>query len=261
MPDIQMPNVAGLFYPGDPQVLRHDIVRMLESANLPEGPTPKALIAPHAGYVYSGPIAASAYAQLEPVRELVRRVVLLAPSHRVAFHGLAISSASEFNTPLGNIPVDAEALEQLERLPQVNRFDRAFEDEHALEVQLPFLQLVLEDFELVPLIVGEASAAEVAEVLEALWGDDQTLIVVSSDLSHYQDYDSAVRHDRHTTGLIENLDENLAYGDACGRNPVRGLLRAARSHGLAASTLDLRNSGDTAGDRSRVVGYGAYVFR
>lgn len=261
MSNTQMPSVAGLFYPDDPQVLSNTIARMLESTGLHEGAAPKALIAPHAGYVYSGPIAASAYAQLAPVREQVRRVVLLAPSHRVAFRGLAISSATAFNTPLGDIPVDREALDRLESLPQVRHFDQAFEGEHALEVQLPFLQQVLKDFALVPLIVGDASAAEVTEVLETLWGDDQTLIVVSSDLSHYQDYDSAARHDRHTTALIENLDENLAYGDACGRNPVRGLLRAARQHGLAATTIDLRNSGDTAGDHSRVVGYGAYVFR
>jgi len=260
MSNIQMPNVAGLFYPGDPSTLHHDVEQMLAAIQPQPGPAPKALIAPHAGYVYSGPIAASAYAQLRPVRERVRRVVLLAPSHQFAFRGLAASSADAFHTPLGDIPVDAEAVDHAAQLPQVQYLDQAFQGEHALEVQLPFLQEALDAFALVPFIVGEAGGADVAEVLQRLWGGEETLIVVSSDLSHYQDYDSAMRHDRHTTDRIEALDEDLAYGDACGRNPIRGLLRAAREHGLQAATLDLRNSGDTAGDRSRVVGYGAYVF-
>lgn len=260
MADIQMPNVAGLFYPDNPETLREDVERMLVSARVRDDTPPKALIAPHAGYIYSGPVAASAYIQLQPVRSKIKRVVLLAPSHYVSFRGLAASTAQRFNTPLGDVPVDTEAVSKVAELPQVKYLDQAFEGEHALEVQLPFLQSVLEDFSLVPFIVGETHGAEVAEVLDALWGDEQTLIVVSSDLSHYQDYNTAHLHDRHTTERIEALDDGIAYGDACGRNPIRGLLRCARKHGLRAHTLDLRNSGDTAGDRSRVVGYGAYVF-
>ena len=260
MPHIQTPNVAGIFYPGEPEALRHDVEDYLARAKVAPGSTPKALIAPHAGYVYSGPIAASAYAQLAPVREQIKRVLVLAPSHRVGFRGIAVSTAKEFETPLGTIPVDLQAVELASQLPAVDYLDQAFAGEHALEVQLPFLQLVLDDFLLVPCIVGEAEPEEVARLLEALWGDEKTLIVISSDLSHYQDYESARQHDRHTTTLIEGLDDNLAYGDACGRNPIRGLLRAARTHDLRVSTLDLRNSGDTAGTRDRVVGYGAYVF-
>ena len=260
MTHIQMPNVAGLFYPGEPGTLREEVQQMLASAALRAGPPPKALIAPHAGYIYSGPIAASAYAQLQPVRERISRVVLLAPSHHVAFHGLAASTAGRFSTPLGDIAVDTEAVTRAAQLAQVHYADQAFAGEHALEVQLPFLQLALDEFALVPFIVGDADGAEVAEVLELLWGGDETLIVISSDLSHYQDYESARRHDRHTTERIEALNDDLAYGDACGRNPIRGLLQAARHHQLQAYTLDQRNSGDTAGDRNRVVGYGAYAF-
>jgi AmmeMemoRadiSam system protein B len=261
MPQIQPPNVAGLFYPGDPETLRRDVQAFLSEAKGGEpGPVPKALISPHAGYIYSGPVAASAYAQLAPARGKIERVVVLAPSHQLGFRGIALSSATQFETPLGTIPVDLQAVELASRLPAVNYLDRAFAGEHALEVQLPFLQMVLDSFKLVPLIVGEAEPLEVANVLEALWGDEETLIVISSDLCHYQDYDSAIQHDRHTTDLIEALNDELAYGDACGRNPIRGLLRAAREHGLQVSTLDLRNSGDTAGPRDRVVGYGAYVF-
>ena len=260
MPLTQPPNVAGLFYPADPDALRQDIQGFLARAEVIAGPAPKALIAPHAGYVYSGPIAASAYAQLAPVSGTIRRVVVLAPSHRMAFRGIALSSAEQFATPLGNIPVDREAVERASQLASSEYRDQAFAGEHALEVQLPFLQLALESFELVPCIVGEAEPKEVAELLELLWGDEKTLVVISSDLSHYQDYPSAVQHDRHTTALIETLNHDLAYRDACGRNPIRGLLLVARAHGLQASTLDLRNSGDTSGPRDQVVGYGAYAF-
>jgi len=260
MSHIQTPNVAGIFYPGEPETLRHDVQNYLAHADVAAGPTPKALIAPHAGYVYSGPVAASAYAQLKTVRAQIKRVVVLAPSHRVGFRGIAVSSAEHFETPLGKIPVDLQAVERAHQLPAVGYLDQAFAGEHALEVQLPFLQMVLDDFQLVPCIVGEAEPEEVAQLLETLWGDEKTLIVISSDLSHYQDYESAMQHDRHTTALIEKLDDNLAYGDACGRNPIRGLLRAARAHDLKVETLDLRNSGDTAGPPDRVVGYGAYVF-
>jgi AmmeMemoRadiSam system protein B len=227
----------------------------------PEGPGPKAIIAPHAGYVYSGPIAGTAYARLAVDRAQIRRVVLLGPSHRVPFRGLAASSASAFETPLGLVPVDAGAVEIATSLPHVAVLDRAHDREHSLEVHLPFLQETLDDFALVPLAVGEASPDEVGAVLEAQWGGDETRIVVSSDLSHYHDYETAIGLDRTTSRNIEALrPEAIGYDHACGRNPINGLLSVARERGMHAETIDLRNSGDTAGPRSQVVGYGAYVF-
>ncbi len=222
---------------------------------------PRAIIVPHAGYVYSGPVAASAYASLAGEHDHIHRVVLLGPAHRVPLHGLAASSADAFRTPLGDVPLDHEAIARLIHLPQVTAYDEAHQLEHSLEVQLPFLQEVLDDFVLVPLVVGEASADEVAEVLEQFWDDPGTLYVISSDLSHYHDYDTARMRDERTTRAIEHLrPEDIRYDDACGRNPVNGLLLLARRHGLRPHTLDLRNSGDTAGPRDQVVGYGAWAF-
>lgn len=262
MSTVKLPSVAGMFYPDDPAVLAAEIDQFLAQAKPPAGPVPKALIAPHAGYVYSGPVAANAYAQLIPAADRIRRVVILAPAHRVPFRGLATSSADWFRTPLGDVPVDRQAVEAALQLPQVREFDMAFEGEHALEVHLPFLQQVLKDFAIVPFIVGDAAPEEVAEVLELLWDGDETLIVVSSDLSHYLDYYTARERDSRTSRAIEALrPDQIGFEDACGRIPVSGLLLAARAHGLQAHTLDLRNSGDTAGDKSRVVGYGAYVFQ
>lgn len=261
MNKIQMPSVAGMFYPADPEQLYTEVNELLQAASASQESAPKALIAPHAGYIYSGPVAASAYTSLIPQAESISRVLLLAPSHRMPFHGLATSSADIFNTPLGDVAVDREAVEQALTLPQVQTYDQAFSGEHALEVHLPFLQMVLEDFSLVPFIVGDTDAEEVAQVLDLLWGGAETLIVVSSDLSHFLDYASARQKDQATTLAIEMLaPEQIGYHDACGRNPLNGLLVAARKHGLQPHTVDLRNSGDTAGDKSRVVGYGAYVF-
>jgi AmmeMemoRadiSam system protein B len=221
----------------------------------------KAIIVPHAGYVYSGSIAASAYQTLMPQIERIKRVVLLGPSHRVGFHGLATSSASHFRTPFGDIPIDKTLQRSIEALPQVTENDRAHQHEHSLEVQLPFLQKLLEDFTLLPLLVGECTGEQVAEVLERVWGGDDTLIVISSDLSHYHSYDEAVLMDRRTSDLIVDMrPEDIHFDDACGRIPIRGLLLAATDHGLTPKMVDLRNSGDTAGSRDRVVGYGAYVF-
>jgi AmmeMemoRadiSam system protein B len=260
MNQIKTPVVAGLFYPGSPAALQHDIDGYLHAARADGRARPRALIAPHAGYRYSGPIAASAYAALAPWADEVRRAVVLAPSHRVPFHGIALSSADRFETPLGEIAVDTAATAQLAGLPGVAVFDAAFADEHALEVQLPFLQVVLGDFRLVPLIVGDADAKLVDPVIEMLL-DDETLVVVSSDLSHYHDYATCRRRDAETTAHIEHLEgDRIGPYDACGAFPIRGLLQTARRHGWQARTLDLRNSGDTSGDRSRVVGYGAYGF-
>ncbi len=256
------PAVAGVFYPGVPSELEGEVHRYLADAGPPSSePPPKAVIAPHAGYRYSGPTAARAYAEVRRVRDRIERVILLGPSHRVALRGLAASSADAFQSPLGPVPVDRPAVERILRLPQVRVVDAAHEEEHSLEVHLPFLQKVLSEFSLVPLAVGDASAEEVAEVLDVLWGGAETLIVVSSDLSHYYDYETARKMDEATSRAIEALrPEGLDAESACGRVPVRGLLLAARRRGLRARTVDLCNSGDTAGSRDQVVGYGAYVI-
>lgn len=261
MPSIREPAVAGMFYPDDPAILRKMVDDYLERAETMDNPSPKALIVPHAGYIYSGPVAASGYALLLPLREKIRRVVLLGPSHRVAFAGLAASSAIRFRTPLGDIPLDTDAIEGLSDLPQVKLLDQAHQLEHSLEVHLPFLQEALHQFQLIPLVVGDANAEEVAEVLERLWGGEETLIVISSDLSHYHDYATAQRLDRKTAEAIETLrPEEISSDGACGRNPVKGLLLLARRKGMRVETLDLRNSGDTAGPRDQVVGYGAWAL-
>jgi AmmeMemoRadiSam system protein B len=254
------PAVAGSFYPADPQELNGLLDALLAAASTHQ-PPPKALIAPHAGYIYSGPVAASAYATLSPVAEQITRVILLGPAHRKAFRGLAVPTASSFITPLGSVPLDRDAITQITELPQVHVDDAAHALEHSLEVQLPFLQHQLREFSLVPLVVGEASSTEVAAVIERLWGGDETLLVISSDLSHYLDYGSAQARDAATSRAIESLAiEDIGYEDACGRNPVSGLLRYAREHGLSIKTVDLRNSGDTAGPRDQVVGYGSYLL-
>lgn len=255
------PAVAGTFYPGSANALRRIVTALLAAVPAVRAPSPKALVVPHAGYVYSGPIAASAYARLRPVRELVRRVVLLGPAHRVPVSGLATSGSDTFDTPLGSVPLDRDVIERLERLPQVRRNDRAHAPEHSLEVQLPFLQIVLERFSLVPLVVGEASDRDVEEVLRLAWGGPETLVVVSSDLSHYLEYESARRTDGETARAILALAADRIGDDrACGRVPVRGLLARAAHQNLHAEQLDLRSSGDTAGSKDEVVGYGAFAF-
>ena len=259
-PSIRKPAVAGTFYPDDPIKLRKMVAEFLNQAK-PSDILPKAIIAPHAGYIYSGPIAGSAYATLKPARGKIHRVVLLGPSHRIPFRGLAATGAEQFATPLGNVPIDQKAIDAIRDMPQVEVLDTAHGMEHSLEVQLPFLQEVLGKFSLVPLAVGDASREEVAEVLEKLWGGPETLLVISSDLSHYYDYRTAQKMDLATSKAIESLrPEDIDYEQACGRIPISGLLLAARKHGLRAHTIDLRNSGDTAGPRDEVVGYGAYVF-
>jgi len=260
--NVRPPAVAGRFYPDNPVELRRMIEYFLREAAAPIGSGPKAIVAPHAGYPYSGPIAASAYAQLAPARDIVKRVVLFGPSHYELFDGLAAPGAKAFATPLGAVPVDTAAIAEIcSRLPQVSVRDDAHADEHALEVQLPFLQVVLADFKIVPLLVGEASGDEIFAVIEALWGGDESRFVISSDLSHYHDYESAQAIDSETARIIESLDAKGLHGDlACGCRPICGLLSAAKEHGLRCRNVDLRNSGDTSGDRDQVVGYGAFVF-
>jgi AmmeMemoRadiSam system protein B/AmmeMemoRadiSam system protein A len=251
-----------MFYPASAAELGRQVDEMLAAAAGGErAPAPKALIAPHAGYVYSGPIAASAYAQIRSQRGRIRRVVLLGPVHRVPVRGLALPQVERFATPLGEVPIDVASVAALRGLPQVVDSALAHADEHSLEVQLPFLQRALGEFSLLPLAVGDASAEEVAEVLDRLWGGGETLIVVSSDLSHYLPYEMARRIDRGTVDHLLSLDIELEHERACGATPVNGLLLAARRRQLRAELLDLRNSGDTAGDRRRVVGYAAVAFR
>ena len=258
MEKIRTPAVAGLFYPDNPQDLQTQVQNFLTQAH-PQTTLPKAIIAPHAGYIYSGPVAASVYASLAGAN--IHRVVLLGPSHRVGFKGMAVSSMDAFATPLGNIPIDQAAIEQVRQLPEVGFLEQAHAQEHSLEVHLPFLQEVLGDFKLVPLVVGDAAPEPVGRVLETLWGGPETLIVISSDLSHYHDYQTARKLDSATSQAIVDLRfEDIDHGDACGRNPIRGLLWLARRKGLSGEIIDLRNSGDTAGSRDQVVGYGAYVF-
>jgi hypothetical protein len=253
--------VAGRFYPGNPIELAATVDHYLAEAKPPPGPVPKAIIAPHAGYIYSGPVAATAYARLKPAKGTITRVVLLGPCHRVPLRGLALSSAAAFATPLGHVPIDKAAIQTILDLPHVKIFDETHADEHSLEVHLPFLQRTLGPFSLVPLVVGDAEADPVAEVIERLWGGPETLIVVSSDLSHYLPYDRARAIDAKTCRAIETLDTAaIGYDQACGRIPVGGLLALAKRRGLKVSTVDIRNSGDTAGDKSRVVGYGSWLF-
>lgn len=261
MSTVRSPAVAGLFYPEGTRALSAAVARYLAAAPVREAPPPKALIVPHAGYVYSAPIAAPAYARLKQTAAVIERVVMLGPCHRVPVRGLAAPSVAAFRTPLGEAPLDTAAVDAIASLPQVEIRDDAHAGEHSLEVQLPFLQAVLNRFALVPLVVGDASGPAIAEVLERLWGGPETLIVVSSDLSHYHDYATAQRMDLAAADAIEALDgARLGHGQACGRLPIAGLLECARRHGLAAERLDLRNSGDTAGSRDQVVGYGAWAF-
>jgi AmmeMemoRadiSam system protein B len=255
--------VAGSFYPAQAQILANDVARMLQDVQLQTPPLPvppKALIVPHAGYIYSGSTAATAYATLAPLRHTVRRVVLLGPVHRVAVRGLALPGVQAFATPLGQVAVDQRAVAALASLPQVVTRPQAHALEHSLEVQLPFLQTVLSDFELLPLAVGDATPAEVAEVLQAVWGGPETLIVISSDLSHFLPYATAQARDHDTVQRILHLQGPLNHEQACGGTPINGLMLAARQHHLTPRLLGLCNSGDTAGDTQRVVGYASLAF-
>jgi AmmeMemoRadiSam system protein B len=248
-----------MFYPADPRQLTQEVQGFLAEAR-PQALTPKALIAPHAGYIYSGAVAASAYATLKGISPRIRRVVLLGPAHRVAVRGLALPDAEAFDTPLGRVMLDRDAMRIIAHLPQVVISSEAHALEHSLEVQLPFLQSVLPDFTLLPLAVGMATAEEVAEVLETLWGGDETLIVISSDLSHFLPYADAQIVDGKTVEDILKLRQPIDHEQACGGTPISGLIIAARKHHLKPNLLDLRNSGDTAGSQDRVVGYAAFAF-
>jgi AmmeMemoRadiSam system protein B len=261
---VRQPVVAGTFYPSDPEQLTAQIDHVLARADPrpAHAPPAKAIVAPHAGYLYSGPIAATAYRAIEGRSDDVERVVLLGPAHRVPLEGMAIPSVDAFRTPLGDVPIDDVARRQIASLPGVVTDDRPHRDEHSLEVHLPFLQRVLVGpWELVPIVVGRAAPIEVADVLATLWGGSETLVVVSSDLSHYHDYGTAVALDQRTAAAIVGCEvDAITPQDACGAHPVRGLLELCRRAGLDVELLDLRNSGDTGGERTSVVGYGAFAL-
>ena len=266
MTKVRRPAVAGTFYPGDPSSLAAAVDAYLDDAAVAAGKheasAPKALIVPHAGYVYSGPVAARAYAAVRGLAGQVRRVVLLGPSHFVPVRGCAAPRAGAFDTPLGPLAVDQAAVDAISTLPDVVLSDGPHQPEHSLEVQLPFIRRVLGPVSILPLVVGEAGVEALAGLLDRLWGGRETLIIVSSDLSHYHAYAQARRLDAATAAAIEDFDgERLAPEDACGCGPLAGLLAAARRRGLAIKRLDLRNSGDTAGPRDQVVGYGAWALR
>ena len=258
---IRPPAVAGRFYPADAARLRAMVDRFVAEAGGHADRLPKAVIAPHAGYVYSGPTAGHAFAAISPYGPQIRRVVVIGPAHFVPIRGLAVPSAESFRTPLGDVPLDREAIAAIRGLPQVVLADAPHAPEHALEVELPFLQNVVGEFALVPLVVGDASAEEVAGVLGRLWDGPDTLIVISSDLSHYETHACASEHDAATAAAIERFDHAaLGPRDACGHLPIAGLLVDARRREMQIERLDLRNSGDTAGPKDQVVGYGAWAF-
>lgn len=256
------PAVAGMFYPADADALRRSIRDAFADAapGAPEADVPKAVIVPHAGYPYSGAIAASAFRRIAPARAQIERVVVLGPSHRVYLSGMAVPSVDSFETPLGRLPIDTQLRTTVLALPGVVVDDEPHRLEHSLEVELPFLQTVLDGFTLLPLSVGDATIDQVAAVLDAVWDGAATLIVISTDLSHYNSYERAVQLDARTAASIAAAEPTaIDDRDACGARPLRGMLRAASSRGLRIEQLDLRNSGDTAGDRDRVVGYGAFT--
>ena len=259
MQNIRSAAVAGMFYPGNPHALLHQVQTFLHDARQYQL-APKALIVPHAGYVYSGEIAATAYATLLPIASRIRRVILLGPAHRIAVHGLALPGTDAFDTPLGQVLIDADAAHTVSKFPFVCTSKAAHAEEHSLEVQLPFLQSVLTDFTLLPLLVGRATADEVADVLECLWGGEETLIVISSDLSHYLPYPAAKITDEKTVQSILNFEQPISHERACGGTPINGLMLAAKHHHLTPHLLDLRNSGDTAGMRDHVVGYASLAY-
>ena len=256
---IRPPAVAGLFYPDEPHELRAVVQRYLDAA--PHGgQRPKALIVPHAGYVYSGPVAAMAYRRVAGLDPPVTRVVLAGPAHRAHLHGIALPDVTAFETPLGLVPIDTHGASMLRSMPAVSVVNQPHRAEHSLEVQLPFLQVVLGDFSVLPLAVGEVDVEAVANVFDACWGGAETLVVVSTDLSHFLDYDSARSRDALTAKSIIAQATDLDGEQACGCRALNGLMRVAQSRGLRVEALDLRNSGDTSGDRERVVGYGAFAL-
>lgn len=258
---IRPPAVAGRFYPEPPAQLREEVMRFVDESTPREGaPKPKAIIAPHAGYMYSGPIAGVAYRELQQHRRDWDRILIIGPSHYISFTGIAVPTCDTFATPLGSVPVDRAMVARALAIKGVHTFDQAHDREHGLEVHLPFLQVLLDSFSILPLVTGDCDGQLVAHVLEMFCDDARTLLVISSDLSHYHDYETARDMDRATARAIEALDPAaIASDQACGQRAIQGLLLIARQHNWQITTLDLRSSGDTAGPHDRVVGYGAWA--
>jgi AmmeMemoRadiSam system protein B len=256
---VRFPAVAGTFYPASRAELDALVTSMLSAVEPGVAVRrPKAVIVPHAGYIYSGAVAASAFARVAPFGASLRRVLLVGPAHRVRVDGLASPGVSHLRTPLGDVMVDLDALGAV---PEIAPNAAVHAREHSLEVELPFLQKVAAGAKVVPIAVGAAEPMAVARVIEALWGGPETLVVISSDLSHYLPYDDARAVDRRTADRVLALDPKPLTGeDACGATGINGLLVAARGRGLAVELADLRNSGDTAGSRHEVVGYGAFAL-
>ena len=262
--DIRPPAIAGTFYPHNPDELADTVRHYLTQAGRffdTAHKAPKAIIAPHAGYIYSGFTAAAVYNRLYPSCETIRRVIMLGPCHRVAINYAALPSSKLFQTPIGNIPVDTDSIDNIKHLDYVKIFNATHAKDHCIEIHLPFLQMILKKFKIVPIIIGDISPLKVAEIIETLWGGPETLILVSSDLSHYLDHTQANTLDSQTSKIIERMDfEALRSDQACGCHSIKGLLMVARKKRLSAYTADVRNSGDTAGSKDRVVGYGSWYF-
>lgn len=252
--------VAGLFYEADAQHLQQHIAALLGAVQHQAIAAPQALIVPHAGYIYSGQTAAEAYHALRPWSEQIKRIVLFGPAHRVYLEGMAVPSVDAFSTPLGSVPLDRESLRELTDLPGVSVSDEAHREEHSLEVQLPFLQSVLTDFSLVPVVVGRCDALQVAAAMDQLWGGPETLLVVSTDLSHFHSYGQARQRDSLTCDRLLAKENTLSGEEACGAFALNGLMSTQHCAGLQVELLNMCNSGDSTGSRERVVGYGAFVL-
>ena len=252
--------VAGYFYDANASRLQHHVNELLKAESALPDPLPKALIVPHAGYIYSGSTAAYAFRCLLTDPDQVKRVLLIGPAHRVYVEGMAIPSVDSFATPLGEIPLDRDALDQIEDLPGIQVSDEAHREEHSLEVQLPFLQAVLNEFTLIPVVVGGARASEVAAVIDALADDPHTLLVISSDLSHFLSYPEARQIDANTCDHILHKSTSLKGEQACGARAINGLMASAKCRALKVKLLHACNSGDTAGNPNRVVGYAAFAL-
>ena len=252
--------VAGQFYEADRVSLQQQVSNLMSGTQAGSGNVPEALIVPHAGYIYSGSTAARAYRCLESRHNEIRRVVLFGPAHRVYLEGMAVPSVDLFDTPLGSVPLDREAIDAIINMSGVCVSDQAHHDEHSLEVQLPFLQMILTQFTLVPVVVGNCKSTTVAAVMDELWGGADTLIVVSTDLSHFLTYDEALQVDAHTCSRILEKTTSLSGEEACGARALNGLMCTEHAQALEVELLEACNSGDTAGNRNRVVGYGAFAL-
>lgn len=262
LPTVRPTAVAGSFYPGDPNKLELQLEQLLSEAQVKavwSDRRLRGLILPHAGYMFSGPVAAIGYKLLAQQAKNFKCILLLGPSHRVPLRGIALPNHSHFRTPLGDIPLDTDALKFLQRFDTVHVLPAAHALEHSLEVHLPFLQQVMGEFLLIPIVVGEMPAATLAAVIDKLW-DEDTLLLISSDLSHYLPYKEATTQDQQTSELIEQCETNLNGEQACGCNPINGTLKLVSKRKLKVEILDYRNSGDTAGSKDQVVGYGAYAI-